>query len=53
MLITGTSNRALACDHANYLTVSANDEVRDDLRNVVRGHLSDKVRFFELDYQPS
>ena len=34
------------------LTVSAADEVRDNLQNVVRGHLRGEVQFFELDYQP-
>ncbi|OCT49043.1 hypothetical protein CLCR_04721 [Cladophialophora carrionii] len=32
------------------VTVSATDEVRDNLRQVVRDHLSEEVQFFELDY---
>ncbi|KAH8726708.1 cell surface metalloreductase [Phaeosphaeriaceae sp. PMI808] len=34
------------------VTVSATDEMRDDLREIVRGHLKDKVRLLELEYQP-
>ena len=26
--------------------------MRDDLREIVRGHLDDKVRLLELEYQP-
>jgi len=33
--------------------VSATDDIRDELRCVVRDHLADGVTFFELDYQPS
>lgn len=32
--------------------VSAIDEMRDNLREIVRGHLKDKVRLLELEYQP-
>ena len=28
------------------------DEMRDNLREIVRGHLKDKVRLLELEYQP-
>ena len=35
------------------LVVSADDDTRDELRNVVREHLAGKVELFELDYQPS
>ena len=28
------------------------NEIRDDLREIVRGHLEDKVRLLELEYQP-
>ena len=28
------------------------DEMRDNLREIVRGHLEDKVRLLELEYQP-
>lgn len=34
------------------LEVSTADDLRDELRNAVRDHLADEVRFFELDYQP-
>ncbi|KAH7330037.1 hypothetical protein BKA65DRAFT_404702 [Rhexocercosporidium sp. MPI-PUGE-AT-0058] len=33
--------------------VSGNDKIRDELRSIVRGHLTDGVSFFELDYEPS
>ncbi len=53
MLITGMLDRSRHLTLLMILlTVSANDEVRDDLRNVVRGHLCGQVQFFELDYQP-
>jgi hypothetical protein len=35
------------------LPVSATDDIRDELRDLVRDHLGDEVKFFELDYQPS
>jgi hypothetical protein len=35
------------------MEVSSTDDIRDELRSVVRGHLTDGVSFFELDYQPS
>ncbi|KAG0644964.1 hypothetical protein D0Z07_9345 [Hyphodiscus hymeniophilus] len=35
------------------VTVSATDDIRDELRSAVRGHLTDGVSFFELDFQPS
>jgi hypothetical protein len=35
------------------LEVSATDDIRGELRSVVRDHLADEVSFFELDYQPS
>ncbi|KAF2464139.1 uncharacterized protein BDR25DRAFT_361874 [Lindgomyces ingoldianus] len=31
---------------------SATDEMRDNLREIVRGYLTDKVRLLELEYQP-
>ncbi len=53
MMITGLLARSrLVTGLIILLTVSANNEVRDDLRNVVRGHLYGQVQFFELDYQP-
>jgi hypothetical protein len=35
------------------LAVSATDDIRDDLRSIVRDYLADEVSFFELEYQPS
>ena len=35
------------------MEVSGTDDIRDELRSVVRDHLMDGVSFFELDYQPS
>jgi hypothetical protein len=32
--------------------VSASEDIRDDLRIIVRGYLDEKVRLLELDYQP-
>jgi hypothetical protein len=28
------------------------NEIRDDMREIVRGHLEDKVHLLELEYQP-
>lgn len=36
----------------SYLLVSANEQVRDELRDLVRSRL-DKVNLLELDYQPA
>ncbi|KAH7113188.1 putative cell surface metalloreductase [Dendryphion nanum] len=36
----------------NRMQASAMDEMRDNLREIVRGHLEDKVRLLELEYQP-
>ncbi|CAG8974984.1 hypothetical protein HYALB_00011168 [Hymenoscyphus albidus] len=35
------------------VTISSTDSIRDELRCVVRDHLTDGVSYFELDYQPS
>lgn len=34
------------------VVVSAADDIRDELRHVVRDHLTEKVGYFELDFQP-
>jgi hypothetical protein len=34
------------------IKVSASEDIRDDLRIIVRGYLDEKVRLLELDYQP-
>ncbi|KAH8799389.1 hypothetical protein F5884DRAFT_848060 [Xylogone sp. PMI_703] len=34
------------------VTVSANDNIRDELRLIVRGYLNDGLSMVELDYQP-
>ena len=35
------------------IIVSGTNKLRDDLRSLVRDHLNDKVRLYELEYQPS
>ncbi|KAH9209880.1 hypothetical protein DL95DRAFT_526617 [Leptodontidium sp. 2 PMI_412] len=47
------SGRPKRRDGKMLVTVSATDDIRDELRSVVREHLTDEVSFFELDYQPS
>ena len=37
----------------NRATVSGSEEIRDQLRLLVREFLQDGVSFIELDYQPS
>lgn len=32
------------------LAVSATDDIRDELRRIVRVHLANYIKFFELDY---
>jgi hypothetical protein len=52
MLVTGKT-RCLACPAVLMnLKVSGSGEIRDKLRLLVRGHLDEKVRLLELDYQP-
>ena len=52
MIVTGRTALPLHTAKLITSTVSATDEVRDDLRKAVRDHLSEKVQFYELDYQP-
>ena len=51
MVVTGKSIQ-LICVPLMIVAVSATDDVRDELRCVVRDHLSDKIKYFELDFQP-
>lgn len=52
MLITGKST-PMSLAMLLIFAVSAANSVRDELRDVVRHHLADRIRFFELEYQPS
>ncbi|KAF2672904.1 cell surface metalloreductase [Microthyrium microscopicum] len=46
-------NRMQGEERGSMLVIaSATDEMRDNLREIVRGHLKDKVRLLELEYQP-
>ncbi|KAG9229168.1 hypothetical protein BJ875DRAFT_524154 [Amylocarpus encephaloides] len=45
--------RQTASDGQLLVTVSGNEDIRDDLRSVVQDYLTDGVSFFELDFQPS
>ncbi|OCK73598.1 hypothetical protein K432DRAFT_420664 [Lepidopterella palustris CBS 459.81] len=47
------SGRPNGRDGKLLVTVSGTDDVRDEVRSVVRDYLTDGVSFFELDYQPS
>ncbi|KAI9774177.1 MAG: hypothetical protein M1839_001879 [Geoglossum umbratile] len=47
------SGRLTRRDGRLLVIVSGTEDIRDELRSVVRDHLRDEVSFFELDYQPS
>ena len=54
VLITG--NVRMLCGHSLKLTVgtvSANERVRDELRDLIQMYLDTGVRLLELDYQPA
>jgi hypothetical protein len=52
MLVTGKLTNPSLEAKLMILAVSATDDIRDELRNLVPDHLGE-VKFFELDYQPS
>lgn len=51
MLVTGPFNNQLWFS-VDFVEASASEEIRDDLRIIVRSYLDGKVRLMELDYQP-
>ena len=51
MLVAGKFNDELWFS-INFVEVSASEEIRDDLRIIVRSYLDEKFRLMELDYQP-
>lgn len=52
MLVTGKLHKVRTWKYVNDSVVSAANDIRDELRYLVRGYLGDGVHFAELDYQP-
>jgi ferredoxin-NADP reductase len=46
------SSKTTARDGKMLVTVSSNDEIRDQVRTLVRDYIQDRVSLVELDYQP-
>lgn len=52
MLVTGMSDLKLQNRVADSRTVSANDTIRDQVRDLVQRNVDFGVELMELDYQP-